>query len=109
MKLVTRNNIIHIQAVFSCPLSHFSVELYFDRSINFRNMKQVLSYFMTEISEAVQESENSPFEKVMLKSFHEELYAIYNQLCISGKLMRQYKSNNTEIRIKPVKVKGFIK
>lgn len=109
MKIVTKSNVTHIQAVFNCPLTNFSVELYFERSVNFKNMKQVISYFMAQVSEAAQESENSPFESVMLKSFHEELYVIYNELCLNGKLMRKYKSHNTEIHIKPVKIKGFIK
>lgn len=64
---------------------------------------------MAQINEAAKEAENSPFESVMLKSFHEELYTIYNELCLGGKLLRNYKSRNTEIHIKPVKIKGFIK
>ena len=109
MKLVTKSNVTHIQAVFSCPLTNLSVELYFERGVNFQNMKHVISYFMAQVMESIHESENSPFEQVILKSFHEELSAIYNALCVNGKLMRTYKSHNTEIHIKPVKVKGFIK
>lgn len=109
MKLVTKSNVIHIEAVYSCPLTTFSVDLYFDRSINFRNMKHILGYFLQQVNEATKETENTPFVRTVFKSFHTDLYDIYNQLCINGKLMRKYKSRNTEIHIKPVKIKGFIK
>ena len=109
MKLVTKSNITHIEAVFKCPLTSFCVEVYFEREVTFKNMKLVIAYFISQINESVREEKGNPFEMVMLKIFLKELRAIHNDLCVNGKLMRSYRSNNTEIHIKPVKVKGFIK
>lgn len=109
MKLVTKSNVMHIQAVFSCPLTNFSVELYFEREVTFKNMKLIIDHFISQINESVQEEKGNPFEMVVLKLFLKELRAIHSNLCANGKLMRSYRSNNTEIHVTPVKVKGFIK
>ena len=85
------------------------MEVYFEREVTFKNMKLVIAYFISQINESVREEKGNPFEMVMLKLFLKELKAIHSNLCTNGKLMRSYRSNNTEIYIKPVKVKGFIK
>ena len=109
MKLVTKSSITHIEAVFKCPLTSFCVDVYFEREVTFKNMKLVIAYFISQINESIREEKGNPFEMVMLKLFLKELKAIHSNLCTNGKLMRSYRSNNTEIYIKPVKVKGFIK
>lgn len=109
MKIVTKSSITHIEAVFKCPLTSFCVEMYFEREVTFKNMKLVLAHFISQINESVQEERGNPFEIVMLKIFLNELKAIHSNLCANGKLMSSYRSNNTEIHVTPVKVKGFIK
>ena len=85
------------------------MDMYFEREVTFKNMKLVINYFISQIHKSVQEEKGNPFEMVMLKLFLKELRAIHSNLCANGKLMRSYRSNNTEIRVTPVKVKGFIK
>lgn len=109
MKIVTKSKITHIEAVFKCPLTCFCVDMYFEREVTFKNMKLIIDHFISQINETVQEEKGNPFELVMLKLFLKELRAIHSNLCTNGKLMRSYRSNNTEIHVTPVKVKGFTK
>ena len=109
MKIVTKSNITHIEAVFKCPLTNFCVDMYFEREVTFKNMKLIIDHFISQINESVQEEKGNPFEMVMLKLFLKELKAIHSNLRANDKLRHSYRSNNTEIRIKPVKVKGFTK